>query len=191
MPAARPQRADALRNRRRILDAASEQITANGPDVGMDEIATAAGVAVGTLYRHFPTKADLLSAVIAVDIAQIADDAEASLARTEGGARPVDEVVGFLHRVADATAHSHAVKAAAAGLGVPGHGDQTDEARAAAAVGALLAAAQRDGDVRPHIGVEDIYLLMTTAPSEHPEQIPRWLDLIVPGITTDGARDRK
>ena len=71
MGADRPQRADAVRNRRRILDAAAEQITTRGPDVGMDDIAHAAGVAVGTLYRHFPTKADLLGAVIAQDVANI------------------------------------------------------------------------------------------------------------------------
>ena len=182
MAAERPQRADAIRNRRRILDAAAAQITTAGPEVGMDDIAQAAGVAVGTLYRHFPTKIDLLAAVIAEDVSAIADDAEASLARVRAGARAVDEVVGFLQRVAEATAKSHAVKAAAAGLGVKGHGEQTDETRAGVAVAELLQAAQRDGDVRPNITVDDIYLLVATAPTDQPQQIGRWLELILPGI---------
>ena len=183
MTAERPQRADAIRNRRRILNAAATQITTAGPEVGMDDIAQAAGVAVGTLYRHFPTKTDLLAAVIAEDVSAIADDAEASLARVRTGARAVDEVVGFLQRVAEATAKSHAVKAAAAGLGVQGHGEQTDETRAGAAVTELLEAAQQDGDVRPTITVDDIYLLVATAPTDQP-QIGRWLELVLPGITT-------
>lgn len=184
MTAERPRRADAVRNRRRILDAAAEQVTSRGAEVGMDEIAHAAGVAVGTLYRHFPTKTDLVAAVIAEDVAAIADDAEACLARSRKGSHPVDEVVGFLTRVAEATARSHAVKAAAAGLGLQGHGERTDEARAGAALGHLIRSAQDDGDMRPDITVDDIYLLMATAPTAQPGQINRWLDLILPGITT-------
>ncbi len=61
----RPARADAIRNRAKILEAARQQITLHGPDVGMDQIAQAAGVAVGTLYRHFPTKNDLSSRLLA------------------------------------------------------------------------------------------------------------------------------
>lgn len=187
MTTARPQRADAVRNRRRILSAAAEQVTANGPEVGMDEIAKAAGVAVGTLYRHFPTKTDLLQAVVAEDVSQIADDAEASLvrARTRTGGRAVDELIGFLRRAAEASASSQAVKAAAARLGVTGHGELTDEARAGAAVSELIAMAQRDGVVRAGITVDDIYLLMATAPTDQPAMIGRWLDLVLPGLIRD------
>ncbi|MFF7262461.1 TetR family transcriptional regulator [Streptomyces sp. NPDC008159] len=64
MAQTRAPRADAVRNRKRILDAAREQITLRGPDTGMDEIAAAAGVAVGTLFRYFPTQADLVVAGI-------------------------------------------------------------------------------------------------------------------------------
>ncbi|GHE98783.1 helix-turn-helix domain-containing protein [Streptomyces griseoluteus] len=63
--ASRPRRTAPLpvRNPTKILTAAGEQTTAHGPEVGMDEIASAAGVAVGTLYRHFPTKTDLVAAL--------------------------------------------------------------------------------------------------------------------------------
>jgi AcrR family transcriptional regulator len=62
--AARPLRADAERNRRRILDAARTTFAEHGLDVGVDTIARAAGVGVGTLYRRFPTKEQLLHAIL-------------------------------------------------------------------------------------------------------------------------------
>ncbi|MFT4281565.1 TetR/AcrR family transcriptional regulator [Microbacterium sp.] len=185
MPLDRPMRADAVRNRRKILDAAQEQISEHGPDVGMDEIAKAAGVAVGTLYRHFPTKTDLLAAVISEYVAEVADDAEASLARAHDGATAVDEVVGFLDRVVESSAHAHAIKAAAKSLGVEGHGDQSDEARAGAALADLIALGQQVGDIRPEVTVDDFYLLMATTPTDQPAQVRRrWLALVLPGITT-------
>ena len=60
---ARPLRSDAERNRRRILHAALDVVSAQGEDASMEEIAARAGVGVGTLYRRFPTKADLLGAL--------------------------------------------------------------------------------------------------------------------------------
>lgn len=181
----RPLRADAVRNRQKILDAAQDQITAHGSDVGMDEIAHAAGVAVGTLYRHFPTKTDLVAAVIAEYVSEVADDAEATLRRAVDGARAVDEVVGFLSRVADSSAHNHAVKAAAKSLGVVGHGDASEEMRAGNALGELIALAQAAGDVRPEVTVADVYLLMATAPADEPAPVrARWFELMLPGITT-------
>ena len=184
MTTPRPMRADAVRNRRKILDAAEQQITTHGPEVGMDEIARAAEVAVGTLYRHFPTKADLLAAVIAEYVADVADDAEASLARAREGTAAADEVVGFLGRVVESSAHNHAIKAAY-GMGVEGHGDQPDEARAGAALAELLRMGERVGDIRAGVGVDDIYLLMATMPTDQPAAVrSRWLDLMLPGITT-------
>ncbi|WP_222863242.1 TetR/AcrR family transcriptional regulator [Agromyces mariniharenae] len=186
MSVIRPMRADAVRNRRKILDAANAQITARGPDVGMDEIAQAAGVAVGTLYRHFPTKTDLVAAVVGEYVVAVADDAQASLGRASvGTSRAVDEVVGFLSRVAESSADHHAVKAAAQGLGVEGHGDESDESRASGALAELIALAQADGDIRTEVTVDDLYLLMATAPTDEPAPVrQRWLDLILPGITT-------
>src|SRR3954452_18565000 len=57
-------RADAVRNRANILEAARKLIGRRGAEAGMDEIAREAGVAVGTLYRHFPTKHDLVQAIL-------------------------------------------------------------------------------------------------------------------------------
>ncbi|MEV6781756.1 TetR family transcriptional regulator [Streptomyces sp. NPDC051098] len=73
MTPGRAPRADAVRNRNKILAAAGEQITAPGPEVGMDQIAAAAGVAIGTPYRHFPTKTDLVAAVVAEFVARFTE----------------------------------------------------------------------------------------------------------------------
>jgi AcrR family transcriptional regulator len=61
--APRPLRADARRNRQRIIEAAAKQIAAGGLDVQMEDIARAAGVGVGTIYRNFPTKQALVDAL--------------------------------------------------------------------------------------------------------------------------------
>ena len=160
----RAPRADSVRNRENVLAAALEQITERGPDVGMAEIARAAGVAVGTLYRHFPTKADLVAAVISVYVTDVAHDADASLARVAAGESALGELVAFLARVTESTAKHHAVKAAAAGLGVRGHGDDESEARAAGSLQRLLDLGHERHEIAPGLGVADVYLLVSTAP---------------------------
>jgi AcrR family transcriptional regulator len=72
-------RADARRNRERILAAAREQFAHRGLDVHMEQIACAAGVGVGTVYRHFPAKEDLLQALADERFARFADHARAGL----------------------------------------------------------------------------------------------------------------
>jgi AcrR family transcriptional regulator len=59
----RPMRADAVRNRHRILESAAAALAESGPDVSLEEIAARAGVGIGTLYRHFPDRSSLLVAV--------------------------------------------------------------------------------------------------------------------------------
>jgi AcrR family transcriptional regulator len=63
-PAPRQPRKDALRNRERILDAAVELVRRDGEKVPLDQIAEHAGVGIGTVYRHFPTREDLLGALV-------------------------------------------------------------------------------------------------------------------------------
>jgi AcrR family transcriptional regulator len=178
----RQPRADSVRNRNKILTAAREQITLHGPEVGMDQIATAAGVAVGTLYRHFDTKTDLVGAVIAEHVEQLADDAEASLDRVGEGAPPGEELRGFLRRVLEALATNYAVKAVAQALGADG-GAEKAEARASTALGALIEAGKVGGDIHPDVSVDDIYLLISTAPTDQPAPArARWLALVLPGL---------
>ncbi|GAA0410646.1 TetR/AcrR family transcriptional regulator [Microbispora corallina] len=184
MSSPRPQRADAVRNRAKIMAAAHEQITANGPEVSMEQIATAAGFAVGTLYKHFPTKTDLVAAVVAASITAVADDAEAALSRTcDDGSPALEEITGFLTRLIDTAAHDHAVKAAARALAAD-PAALHDEARATAALDRLIHAAHQHGDLRPDFSVDDLYLLFSTAPTDQPAHVrARWLALLITGLT--------
>jgi AcrR family transcriptional regulator len=98
-------RADAERNRRRILDAARATFAERGLEVGVDAIAQAAGVGVGTLYRRFPTKDDLLRAILADwvdrftahlrDVERLEDPWEAFAAATEAFAEAIARDRGF------------------------------------------------------------------------------------------------
>ncbi len=71
-PAGRKPRADAQRNRDRILDVAKEAFTRSGADTSLDDIAREAGVGPGTLYRHFPTREALLEAVYRSEVEKLA-----------------------------------------------------------------------------------------------------------------------
>lgn len=72
-PSGRPKRADARRNYEQLLDQARIAFAEFGVDASLDEIARRAGVASGTLYRHFPTRLDLVEAVLAEQIAELVD----------------------------------------------------------------------------------------------------------------------
>ncbi|MGH2964920.1 MAG: TetR/AcrR family transcriptional regulator [Solirubrobacterales bacterium] len=76
---ARTQRADARRNRRKVLDAARKAFAEDGLDVRVEKVARRAGVGVGTLYRHFPTKEDLLQALADDRFAGLAEAARTAL----------------------------------------------------------------------------------------------------------------
>jgi AcrR family transcriptional regulator len=70
--AARKPRADAQRNRDRVLEAAKEAFTRSGADASLDDIAKQAGVGAGTLYRHFPSRDELLEAVYRTEVERLA-----------------------------------------------------------------------------------------------------------------------
>jgi AcrR family transcriptional regulator len=79
-------RADARRNRAKVLDAAESVFTTVGLGAPMEDVARAAGVGVGTIYRHFPTKELLVEAIVERRFDRLADEAEAQLAAPDPGA---------------------------------------------------------------------------------------------------------
>jgi AcrR family transcriptional regulator len=175
-------RADAIRNRAKILQSAREQITQHGPDVGMDEIAARAGVAVGTLYRHFPTKTDLVSAVVSDFVVEVADQTEAALALVGKGKSAFDVLAGLVRAVAHAAAANQAVKTAAGTLNT-GTDDSADVQRAFRALQSLINLARADGAVRADLSLDDFYLMVTNAPADQPPGVlDRWVDLMLFGI---------
>jgi AcrR family transcriptional regulator len=97
---ARPLRRDAERNRQRILEAAAEVFNERGLDVSLDEIARHAGVGVGTVYRRFRTKEELVEALFMDRLAQVATIADQALAAPD----PWSGLVSFMERMAEVMA---------------------------------------------------------------------------------------
>jgi AcrR family transcriptional regulator len=87
-PAQRKPRADAERNRDRVLEVAKEAFTRSGADASLDDIARQAGVGAGTLYRHFPSREALIEAVYRTEVEKLA-----AAERTFAGAMPPIEAL--------------------------------------------------------------------------------------------------
>ena len=183
-------RADAVRNRTAILEAAKQLVTEQGTEVAMGEIARTAGVAVGTLYRHFPTKADLLAAVVNEYVEALADDAQGAWERVEAGrADAAQELLGFLERALEMIARSHAAKTVAQALGAEVEYAEP-ETRATEALGRLIEAGRASGRLRRDLTVSDLYVLMVFYPGDGSAEVRRrWLELIRPGLLGHGGEE--
>ena len=181
-------RADAVRNRTSILEAARQLVTEQGTEVAMGEIARVAGVAVGTLYRHFPNKADLLAAVVSEYVESLADAAQGAWERVEEGqSDAAQELLDFLERALEMIARSHAAKAVAQALGAEVEYAEP-ETRATEALGRLIEQGRASGRLRADLTVSDLYVLMVFYPGDgSPEVRRRWLELIRPGLLGHGG----
>jgi AcrR family transcriptional regulator len=98
-------RADAQRNRQLILRAAEEVFAAHGPQASTEEVARRAGVAIGTVFRHFPTKADLLTALLKDLLRQLTADAE----RLAGQGDPATALTEFFTGLVERTSRNRSV----------------------------------------------------------------------------------
>ncbi|MGW4770823.1 TetR/AcrR family transcriptional regulator [Nocardia sp. NPDC004278] len=182
----RPRRADALRNREAIVAAARELVVAQGPDVGMDEIAAAAGVAVGTLYRHFPAKQDLIEGIVTGLTEAIGRSLDSALARVEHGtSSAVDELVALLRRVVIDMRQERLIRFAVAGVAEDSL--REIQARGRAAVEHLVAVAHGTGSLYPDITTDDVVLLLSTAPADTTAEVEqlRWLTLVRRTLTPE------
>lgn len=150
-------RADAQRNRERVLEAANTLLATRGVDVSVDEIAQLAQVGVGTLYRNFPTKGALLKALLAARMAPLVVAArEAALADDPG-----DAFVTFVRRLGEEFGNFKALADAMAESGVDlDAAKQEISADLNAAVADLFDLAQRAGRVRPDVTLADVSAMM-------------------------------
>ncbi|OBG87375.1 TetR family transcriptional regulator [Mycobacterium sp. E802] len=151
-------RADAARNRARVLEVAYETFAADGLSVPIDEIARRAGVGAGTVYRHFPTKEDLYRAVIADRIRGVVDDGRTMLAEEP----PADALFTFLRSmVLQWGAADRGLVDALAGLGIDVKTVVPEaEDEYLSVLGDLLAAGQDAGTVRSDVTVADVKALL-------------------------------
>jgi AcrR family transcriptional regulator len=151
-------RADARRNRARILEVAFATFAAEGLSVPVHEIARRAGVGTGTVSRHFPTKEALFQALIEHRAAQLLDEADA-LARGHAD-DPAAAFFAFLGLLTADLGVDRGLADALAGAGIDL--EQTDAGQQVTArLGQLLDQAQRAGAVRPDVRLTDVKALMT------------------------------
>jgi AcrR family transcriptional regulator len=150
----RPVRADARRNRERVLAAAREVFAESGIGVPLDEIAARAGVGPGTVYRHFPTKEALFEAVAVANVEGLAADAHARAEADDPDAAFAD----FLDRVAEQALAKRDLPDALAGAGSDAMAAAVADLHAA--LGVLLANAQEAGAVRRDVSVTDLIALL-------------------------------
>jgi AcrR family transcriptional regulator len=150
----RPLRADAARNRARVLEVAYETFAAEGLSVPIDEIARRAEVGAGTVYRHFPTKEALFAAVIEDRMQHLVDDGYALL-RSVG---PGEALFAYLRSlVLQWGATDRGLVDALAGIGIDIETVAPDAEDAfLAMLGDLLSAAQQAGAARRDIGVREV-----------------------------------
>ena len=185
-------RADAQRNRRLLLEAAAGAFAERGIDVSASEIASRAGVAKGTLFRHFPTKSDLVAAVLIDRMALVRAIAIEIAATRPPGLAAVGEL---MFRGAELIAADRSFFDAAMAAVVPSEGLHTEKRAFEAALDALVEAARGAGEIREDVRGIDLAMLMmaatnTTAPTQdrHPELWRRYLALMIdglrPGVTT-------
>lgn len=149
-------RADAARNRARILAAAQEVFAEHGPTASTEEVATRAGVAIGTIFRHFPNKQALLHAIMK-DLLERLTDQAAALASDD----PAAALFTFFSQLVEQAANTKTVVDLLAqngtGLDI---GDSIGTL--SAQVAALLTAGQRAGTIRPEVRLDEVLALLAS-----------------------------
>src|SRR3954464_12985170 len=148
----RPKRADARRNYDQLIKAARQAFTERDQSASLEEIARRAGVGIGTLYRHFPTRSDLIEAVYVEEV-----EALANSAGDVSGKEPWDALVTWLHGFVGYIATKQALAEELFAI-AENNADVFSNCRAAlhAAGQPLLERAQAAGVVRPDARIDDV-----------------------------------
>ncbi|MGE5689254.1 MAG: TetR/AcrR family transcriptional regulator [Pseudomonadota bacterium] len=182
-------RADALRNRRRVLDAAAAVFAERGLDAGVDEIARRAGVGHATVYRRFPTKDALVAELLLDRMQSVLELTESALADEPGA--------GFRRFMEGTVAMQMADRSLFEALGgrvPPGDALLEIQQRLLGRMRLLLERAQAAGAVRPDVTAEDVPFLAAAVsfaggPCARftPEVWRRYLAIVLDGLRPDGA----
>jgi AcrR family transcriptional regulator len=177
----RPLRADAQRNRDRLLAVAVRAFSQDGPDVPLDAIAREAGVGIGTLYRHFPTREALVEAAYRTELDKLCDAAPALLKTL-----PPDRALRawmdrFVDYMTTKRGMAEALKVVIASGGNP---YAVSRDRMLTAVGLLLDAGTAAGVLRPDVPAADVLTSLSgvTLAAAERDQAGRLLDLLVDAL---------
>ncbi|MET8542342.1 helix-turn-helix domain-containing protein [Kitasatospora sp. NPDC004799] len=189
----KPLRADARRNRARLLEVAEAVFAERGTGASTEEIAREAKVGIATVFRHFPTKEALLEAVLVRRLEKLAEEGR----RLAAEAGPGDALFAFFDLVLDQSPVKNAFAAALADAGVDTRAATSDAGRAVReALTALLEDAQRAGAVRRDLEVPELTAIlvgtcrMLEHLDGHPEAALRARTVVRDGLRagTGGAR---
>jgi AcrR family transcriptional regulator len=184
VPPDRPLRADARRNREAVLVAAAYAFAAHGVEAPLEDIAKAAGVGVGTLYRHFPTREALVFGVYSREVEHLA----ASATELADELEPAEALREWMRRFV----HYAATKRGLIGMLRTMMADDTDlfdrtKAQIRTAAADLLTRAAAAGQIRDDIAAEDLVrsmggICMASGPDGTPECAGRLVDLVFDGL---------
>jgi AcrR family transcriptional regulator len=188
------QRADARRNRKRVLDAARARFAEDGLDAQIDEIADAAGVGVGTVYRHFPTKEHLIEALVEARFERIRERGARALVEAEND--PWEAFRSFMRFSVELQANDRALSQVMAShpetMRTHAEGSGVFELS-----GELLSLAQQSGDLREDAVVEDVPMIIcglghVTQAARAGETAPgmsweRFLAIVLDGLRAPGS----
>ena len=183
--ATRPLRADAQRNRDRLLDVAVRAFSDDGPDVTLDAIAKEAGVGIGTLYRHFPTREALVDATYRNELGRLCDSVD-----NLSDDHPADEALRawmdrFVAYMTTKRGMGDALRALIASGGNP-FSESRD--RLTDAVTTLLRAGAEAGTLRSDLDPDDVLISLSglTLATTDVGQAGRLLDLLMDGLRPRG-----
>jgi AcrR family transcriptional regulator len=152
-PARRKPRADAQRNRERVLEVAKQAFTRDGASASLDEIAKEAGVGAGTLYRHFPTRDALIEAVYRTEVAKLAA-AEGKFAET---LPPLEALRAWMLLFVDYVEAKHIIAPVLnTYVGGPSKLYETSRAQISGAIDGLVKRAIKSGDIRKDLEPFDL-----------------------------------
>ena len=183
-----PMRADAKRNRYRLLEAAREAFRSGGETVQLADVARAAGVGVGTVYRHFPTREALLETLAREHLAELSATAERAAERDD----PVDALVDLLRDMLRLQLAQHGMSAVLAAA-VDVQPDTTvAKERLDTAIGTVLRRGQDAGLLRPDVSAADLRQLVCGVDLAQDPRDPRAADRATSHlqVVLDGLRCR-